>query len=152
VPALLQAKSSQLSQPFLTAEVLQPSDYCCGLIRPRSNSSSSVLCWGLQSRTQDSWRVSPEQSRGAESPLFPYCPCCWGCSLGHCWPFGLWAHIAGSCRASRQPAPPSPCPQGCSRYTSGSLRWNIQNTKYGCFAHAEQLFSFTRTSRNMAIL
>ena len=47
-----QAAQPQLSQPFLPAEGFQPSDHCWGLLWPRSSSSSSLLCWGLQSWTQ----------------------------------------------------------------------------------------------------
>ena len=42
-PSLLQAEQPQLSQPFLTGEVLQPSDHCCGLLCPRPNRSMSYL-------------------------------------------------------------------------------------------------------------
>jgi len=50
--------------PALPAEGFQPLDHCWGLLQPRSHSSSSVLCSGLQSWTQDSWGVS-------ESPPSP---------------------------------------------------------------------------------
>ena len=58
--------------------------------------------------------ISWEQSRGAESPRLT----CWphfSCSPGYSWPFGLWAHVAGSCSASCQPVPPNPSPQGYSQ-------------------------------------
>ena len=42
--SLLQAEQPQLSQPFLTAEVLQPSDHICGLLWTCSNRSMSHLC------------------------------------------------------------------------------------------------------------
>ena len=60
-PSLLQAEQPQLSQPFLVAEVLQPSDHFCGLLWTRSNRSMSFLCWGLQSWTQDSGITRAEQ-------------------------------------------------------------------------------------------
>ena len=53
-PSLLQAEQPQLPQPVLIAEGFQPSDHCWGLLWPCSNSSRSVLCWGLQSWMQDS--------------------------------------------------------------------------------------------------
>jgi len=43
-PSLLRAEQPQLSQPFLTGEVLQPSDHLCGLLWTRSNRSMSFLC------------------------------------------------------------------------------------------------------------
>jgi len=52
LPSLWAARDSeqpQLSQPFLTAEVLQPLDRCCGLLWPRSNRSRSIL-WMQDSR------------------------------------------------------------------------------------------------------
>jgi len=57
--SLLQAEQPQLSQPFLTEEVFQPSDQLCALLWTHSNRSMSVLCWGLQSWTQDSqWSLT----------------------------------------------------------------------------------------------
>jgi len=53
-PALPQAEQPQLPQPVLVGEVLQPSDHLRGLLWPRSNTSMSFLCWGLQSWMQDS--------------------------------------------------------------------------------------------------
>ncbi|KFW65451.1 MAM domain-containing glycosylphosphatidylinositol anchor protein 2, partial [Pygoscelis adeliae] len=50
--------------------------------------------------------VSPEQSRGAESPPSTCWPRCFGCSPGDDWPSGLRAHIAGSCPAFHPPVPP----------------------------------------------
>jgi len=64
-PSLLQAEQPQPSQPFLTAEVLQPSDHLCGLLWTHSNSSMSLLCWGLQRWTQDSrWGLTRVEQRG----------------------------------------------------------------------------------------
>jgi len=56
-PSLLQAEQPQLSQPFLTAEVLQPSDNFCGLLWIHSNRTTSPeldtgLQVGSQSRAQ----------------------------------------------------------------------------------------------------
>jgi len=59
--------------------------------------------------------VSPEQSRGTESPPSTCWPLCFWCSPGCGWPSGLWAHIVGSCLAFHPPVPPSPSPQGCSQ-------------------------------------
>ena len=68
-PSLLQAKQPQLSQPFLRAKVLQPSDDCCGLLWPRFNRSMSALCWGLQSWTQDSQGGSHQSGAEGQNPL-----------------------------------------------------------------------------------
>ena len=43
-PSILQVEQPQLSQPFLIAEVFQPSDLFCGLIWTCSNRSMSFLC------------------------------------------------------------------------------------------------------------
>ena len=51
-PSLLQAEQPQLSQPFLTGEVLQPSDHFCG--PPLDPLQQVDLFPGLQSWTQDS--------------------------------------------------------------------------------------------------
>jgi len=64
-PSLFQAEQPQLSQLFLIGEVLQHSDYFCGLLWTRSNSSMSFLCWGLQSWTQDCrWGLTRAEQRG----------------------------------------------------------------------------------------
>lgn len=49
---LFQAEQSQLSQPFLTGEVLHPSDQLGGLHWTCSNGSMSFLCWWPQSWIQ----------------------------------------------------------------------------------------------------
>ena len=59
--------------------------------------------------------VTPEQSRGAESPLLTCWSCFFWCSPGYSWPSWLWAHTARSRWASHQPAPPSSSPRGCSQ-------------------------------------
>ena len=64
-PSLLQAEQPQLSQPGFTGELFQPLDHFCGLLWTCSNRSGSVLCWGVQSWTQDfRWGVSTVQLRG----------------------------------------------------------------------------------------
>ena len=58
--------------------------------------------------------VSPECSRGAESPPLFCWPCFFWCSPGYGWASGLRSHIIGSCQAFLPPVSPSPSPQGCS--------------------------------------
>ena len=88
-PSLPQAEQPQLSQPFLPAEGLQPSDHCWGLLRPRSHSSSSVLCWGLQSWTQDSLGGSQQSGAEGQNPLGlgmqPRAQVSTGTASTHCW-------------------------------------------------------------------
>jgi len=52
--------------------------------------------------------VSPEWSRGIESPPSTCWPRCWTSSPGDSWLSGLRAHIGGSCPAFHPPAPTSP--------------------------------------------
>ena len=60
-------------------------------------------------------RLSPELSRGAESPPSTCWPRCLWCSPGYSWPSGLRAHTGGLCPAFHPPVPPSPSRQGCSQ-------------------------------------
>lgn len=53
--SLLQDEQTWLSQPFCVEEVLQPSDYFCGLLCTCSNRSITFFYWGPQSWIQDSW-------------------------------------------------------------------------------------------------
>jgi len=63
--ALLQAEQPQLLQPFLLRELCQPSDLFYGLLWTHSSRSLSLLCWGLQSWTQDSmWGLTRAKQRG----------------------------------------------------------------------------------------
>jgi len=59
--------------------------------------------------------LSPEQSRGAESPHLTCWTHCFGCSPGYGWSSGLRVHIVGSCPAFHPPVLPSPSRQGCSQ-------------------------------------
>ena len=65
----------------------------------------------------DAGGISPDQSRGAESPPLPCWPHCFWCSPQYGWPFGLWAHIAASCPVFHPPVPPSYSPQSCLQST-----------------------------------
>lgn len=54
--------------------------------------SMSLLCWVPRAGC----RVpgGSQQMRGAESPPWPCCPCCFGCSPGQVWLSGLGVHIS----------------------------------------------------------
>lgn len=58
-----------------------------------------------------------EQSRGAVSSLSTSWSHFFPCSLGYSCLSGLWEHIAQSCWAFNQPAPPNPSSQVCSQDT-----------------------------------
>ena len=58
--------------------------------------------------------VSPEQSKGAETPPSTYWSRFSWCSPGYGWPSSTWAHVVGSC-PFHLPVPPSSSQQGCSQ-------------------------------------
>mgnify|MGYP001852688433 CR=1 FL=1 len=62
---------NQLSQPFFTGEVLQPSEHLHGPPLDFSNSSTSFLCWVLQAWMQySSWGLTRAEQRGTITSLF----------------------------------------------------------------------------------
>ena len=84
-----------------------------------SGSAPAGLCPSFAEGSRAGCRIpgglSPERSRGAESPPSTCWPRCFRCSPGYGWPSRLRVHIASSCPAFHPPAPPSPSLQGCSQ-------------------------------------
>jgi len=67
-PSLLQAEQPQLSQPFLTVEVFQPSDHFLASSGPAPTGPFLSSAEGSRAGRRAPGWVSLEQSRGAESP------------------------------------------------------------------------------------
>lgn len=90
-------------------EVLQPWDYCCGLLWTHYSRSMSFLCWGPWSWTQHlRWGLTR-----AEETSLDLLPCCFDAaqlSLGF---LGCQGALSGW--ASHPPTPPCPSLQGCSQ-------------------------------------
>ena len=91
-PSLLQAEQPQIPQPFLIAEVLQPSDHFCGPPLDLFQHPCLSCARGSRAGCRTSGGVSPEQSRGAESPPSPCWPRCFWCSQGYGWP-SFWVEL-----------------------------------------------------------
>ena len=81
-PYLLQAEQRQLSQPFLTGEVLHPSGHLCG--PPLEPLQQLHVFPVLRAPELDAGlQVGSQQSRGVESPPSTCWPRCFWCSPGH---------------------------------------------------------------------
>lgn len=114
-PSLLQAALPQFSQSVFVEELLQPSDYLCGLLWTCSNSSMSFMCWGphmLYSRWKYNVHLAVLLDLAVTSDLskFLYCNLVGeflilspdfscneaGCCQDRCWvsPIG-WRHYKG---------------------------------------------------------
>lgn len=95
-PSLLQSWTSQLSQPVLIGEVLQPSDLPCGLLciltSPFSCARDSRAACSIPGG------VSGGQSRWGEPCPSTCWPLLFWCSPESTWP-ELWDHTVGSCPA-----------------------------------------------------
>ena len=59
-----------------------------------SNSSMSLLYWGLHIWMQYCRRGLKSTEQKGRITLSPCWPCCFGCSLGYSWLPGLWGHTA----------------------------------------------------------
>jgi len=94
--------------------VFHPSDHFC-IFAPTGPCFSRAEAYRAGCSTPGG--VSPEQSRGADSPPLTCWPLFFLCRPGYCYLFRLWANIAVSCWASHQTACPSPSPQCCSQPT-----------------------------------
>ena len=92
-PSLLQAEQPQLSSRFLIGEVLQPSDHFRGpsVDLLQQLHVFPVLRASELDRTPSG--VSPEQSRGAESPSSICWPHLFWCIPVYSWPSRLQAHV-----------------------------------------------------------